>query len=184
MRLFIAIELPDDVRRHLQEMQELLRPTFKAKWTRPEQLHLTLKFLGQTADSELPKILEQLRAIRMSEPIRLATAGAVCFPPHGPIRIVAAALEDEGGNCAKLQSEIDQACYSAGFPLEGRRWTPHVTLARVKDRAGTSARSAAAEAGAGLTNCRCEIDAFALMESRLDRDGPAYGRIASFSLVG
>ena len=183
MRLFIAIELPDEVRRHLQKMRELLQPILKAKWTRPEQLHLTLKFLGDTADSELPKVLGQLRAIRMTEPIRLATAGVVCLPPHGPIRIVAAALEDEAGNCAKLQSAIDQACYAAGFPLEGRRWTPHVTLARVKDRVGASVRAAAAEAGAGLAECRCEIDAFALIESRLDRDGPTYGRVASFSLV-
>jgi 2'-5' RNA ligase len=164
-------------------MQELLRPIVKAKWTRPEQLHLTLKFLGDTADSELPKILEYLRGIQMSEPIRLATGGVVCFPPHGPIRIVAAALEDEAGNCAKLQAEIDQACYLAGFPIEGRRWTPHVTLARVKDRVGASVRSAAAEAGTGLAECRCEIDAFAIIESRLDRDGPTYARIASFSLV-
>jgi 2'-5' RNA ligase len=183
MRLFIAIELPDDVRRHLQKMQELLQPTLKAKWTRPDQLHLTLKFLGDTADSELPRVLEQLGTIQMAEPIRLTTAGVVCFPPHGPIRIVAAALEDEAGNCAKLQSAIDQACYAAGFPLEGRRWTPHVTLARVKDRVGASARSAATEAGAALSKCHCEIDGFALIESRLDRVGPTYGRIASFSLI-
>lgn len=184
MRLFIAIELPDDVRRHLQGMQELLRPIVKAKWTRPEQLHLTLKFLGETEDSELPKILEHLGAIRMAEPIRLSTEGVVCFPPHGPIRIVAAALEDEAGNCAKLQAEIDQACYVAGFPLEGRRWTPHVTLARVKERLGASVRSAITQASAALAECRCEIDAFALIESRLDRDGPTYARVASFSLVG
>ena len=183
MRLFIAIELPDHVRRHLQWMQELLRPILKAKWSRPEQLHLTLKFLGETDHSKLPEVIEQLRAISISEPIRLSTAGVVCFPPHGPIRIVAAALQVEAGNCAKLQSAIDQACHAAGFPLEGRRWTPHVTLARVKDRLGASVRSAATEAGAGLGECRCEIDTFALIESRLDRDGPTYGRVASFSLV-
>jgi len=183
MRLFIAIELPDHVRRHLQGMQELLRPILKAKWSRPEQLHLTLNFLGETDDSKLPEVIEQLRAIPLPEPIRLATAQVVCFPPHGPIRIVAAALEDEAGNCAKLQSAIEQACHAAGFPLEGRRWSPHVTLARVKDRVGASVRSAVAEAGAGLGECRCEIDGFALIESRLDRDGPMYGRIASFSLV-
>ncbi|MGD0387585.1 MAG: RNA 2',3'-cyclic phosphodiesterase [Tepidisphaeraceae bacterium] len=181
MRLFIAIELPDDVRRHLQKMQDLLQPILKAKWTRPEQLHLTLKFLGEADDSKLPEIIGQLRAINISDPIRLATAGVLCLPPHGPIRIVAAALADEGGNCAKLQAEIDQVCYVAGFPLEGRRWTPHVTLARVKDRVGASARAQAEIACAKIPAAAFEAGGFSLIESRLDRTGPAYATVATFT---
>ena len=181
MRLFIAIELPDDVRRHLQRMQDLLRPTFKAKWTRPEQLHLTLKFLGETDDSKLPEVIEQLRTIKIPEPIRLATAGVVCLPPHGPIRIVAAALQDDAGNCAKLQSTIDQACHAAGFPLEGRRWTPHVTLARVRDRAGASARAQADIACSKIPAITSEAGGFCLIESRLDRTGPQYATVATFT---
>ena len=181
MRLFIAIELPDDVRRHLQEMQELLRPTIKAKWTRGEQMHLTLKFLGETAEAKLPQVVEQLRGVAMAEPIRLATAGVVCLPPHGPIRIVAAALEDEAGNCAKLQSEIDRACHTAGFPLDGRRWRPHVTLARVKERVRGSARAQAEIACAKISTAAFEPDGFCLIESRLDRQGPSYSTVATFT---
>jgi len=158
-----------------------LRPTFKAKWTRPEQLHLTLKFLGETDDSKLPQVLDQLRTIPMPEPIRLATAGVVCLPPQGPIRIVAAALEDEAGNCAKLQNAIDQACHAAGFPLEGRRWTPHVTLARVKDRVGPSARAQAEVACSKIPAAAFEAGGFSVIESRLDRSGPQYATVATFT---
>jgi 2'-5' RNA ligase len=181
MRLFIAIELPHDVRRHLQEMQELLRPVLKAKWTRPEQLHLTLKFLGETEEANLPRVVEQLRNVTMAEPIRLATAGVVCLPPHGPIRIVAAALADEAGNCAKLQGAIDRACHAAGFPLDGRRWTPHVTLARVKERVPGSARAQAGSACAKIPTATFEPGEFSLIESRLDRLGPSYATVATFT---
>ncbi len=178
MRLFVSIELPDEVRNSLRRAQEQLAEIVKAKWTPADQFHLTLKFLGETADPYLPRIIEELRRVRFDEPLTLRTAGLVCFPPHGPIRIIAAAMKDEGGLCAKLQSEIDQACHAAGFPLEGRRWTPHATVGRVKDRTAAGARSAVM--AHQLPALDFEIDEFALMESNLDRVGPTYIRVATF----
>ncbi|HEX4054052.1 MAG TPA: RNA 2',3'-cyclic phosphodiesterase [Tepidisphaeraceae bacterium] len=181
MRLFIAIELPEHLRRHLQRMQEMLHPIFGGKSVRPSQLHLTLKFLGETADEALPRIVQQLRAVEMG-PTRLTTAGIVCFPPNGPVRIVAAALNDHDLHCAKLQSDIDHAAHAAGFPLEPRRWTPHVTLIRIKDRVSTSARSAGIAAAAGMAELDFDPDEFSLIESRLDREGPTYVTVAKFAV--
>ena len=182
MRLFVSIELSDEVRNSLRRAQEQLAEIVKAKWTAADQFHLTLKFLGETADPNVPKILEQLRGVRFDEALALQTAGLVCFPPHGPIRIIAAAMKDEGGRCAELQGEIDRACHAAGFPLEGRRWTPHVTIGRVKDRVTAGAR--AAVTSANLPSIDFEIDEFYLMESRLDRIGPHYTRVATFPQPG
>ncbi len=182
MRLFVSIELPDEVRNSLRRAQEQLAEMVKAKWTPVDQFHITLKFLGETPDPHLPKIIEELRGVRFDEALALQTAGLVCFPPHGPIRIIAAAMKDEGGLCAELQSEIDQACHAAGFPLEGRRWRPHVTIGRVKDRSATGARSAVTSAS--LLCISSEIHEFYLMESRLDQDGPNYTRVATFPPPG
>ncbi|MGD0461163.1 MAG: RNA 2',3'-cyclic phosphodiesterase [Tepidisphaeraceae bacterium] len=181
MRLFVAIELPERLRRHLLRMQEILRPIFGGKPVRPEQLHLTLKFLGETPDETLPRLLERLRTVEMG-PIRLTTSGVVCFPPNGPVRIVAAALEDQGLHCAQLQRDIDQAAHAAGFPLEGRRWTPHVTLIRVKDRVPASARAAGIAAVAEMAEVEFEPDEFVLIQSNLDRVGPTYATLARFPI--
>ena len=177
MRLFIAIELPEEIRRSLVRVQNSLRPVVAAKWVRVEQLHLTLKFLGETPDAELPGLIEELNRVRF-DAFELSTAGVVCFPPHGPIRIVAARLEDAERKCASLQREIDKACHAAGFRLEGREWIPHVTLARVKMRLPSSARAAAI--GTLVERESFLVDYFSLMESRLDQPGPEYVAVARF----
>lgn len=182
MRLFVAIELPNQVCGQLQKIQESLWPVVKGRWTRSEQMHLTLKFLGETPDGDLPKVIGELARVRAECEIRLSAAGVVCFPPNGPIRIVAAELKDNGDRCAKLQGEIDRACHTAGFPLEGRRWRPHVTLARVKDRLPASVRAAAIAVELG--EFEFVADGFSLIESRLDRSGPNYARIAAFPIEG
>jgi 2'-5' RNA ligase len=177
MRLFVAMELPEDVRRRLAKVQDSLREAIVAKWIPVEQMHLTLKFLGETPDQQLPEIIERLKTIHF-DPIRLSTAGLVCFPPHGPIRIVAAELRDSEQKCAALQTEIDQACHAAGFKLEGRRWLPHVTLGRVKERLPGAARELVAKQN--VIQEFFSVNQFLLIESRLDRQGPQYVTVAHF----
>src|SRR5580698_10581177 len=130
MRLFVAIELPEHIRLHLVRMQEALRPIFGGKWTRPEQLHVTLKFLGETPDEQLPDLIDALTEVEMDMQILLQIKGIIYLPPHGPARIVAAGFEDVGGAAMALAERIDTACLEVGYRLEGRVWTPHVTLAR------------------------------------------------------
>lgn len=182
MRLFVSIELPEDVRRHLGHVQKRLEPIIKAKWTAPEQFHLTLKFLGETPDHQLPQIISALGGVRLDIPITLQTSGIVCFPSHGPIRIIAAALADEIGASGSLQSRIDEACHGAGFPLDARRWNPHVTIGRVKDRTGDSVRRVIA--ALAFSPLQFETEEFYLMESRPDQNGPKYVRLATFTIRG
>jgi 2'-5' RNA ligase len=178
MRLFVSVELPEEIKRSLSSIQDRLRPLIKARWTAPEQFHLTLKFLGETPDSQLPQITGALGGVQFNDPITLHTSRIVCFPPHGPIRIIAAEMADESGACSVLQSGIDQACNRAGFQLEARRWTPHVTVGRVKDRAPGSLRAAAASSS--LPRMDFEVEEFHLMESCLDLTGPTYLSLATF----
>jgi 2'-5' RNA ligase len=178
MRLFIAIELPGIVVAHLGKMQDVLRSMIEGRWTPPEQLHVTLKFLGETADERVSDLLRAVRAVEIEEEISLGVNGLACFPPRGPVRIVAAGLEDVGGGCARLQERIDLACNGVGFALEGRKWTAHVTLARLKDGAGAGLREQAAGAVAGLLpGPAFFVERFAVIESRLERGGAVYVRV-------
>src|SRR5579863_5293221 len=97
MRLFVAIELPENIRLHLAKMQEALKPIFGGKWTKPQQLHITLKFLGETPDAQLPELIDALSEVELDTEILLQTKGVLFLPPHGPVRIVAAGFEDVGG---------------------------------------------------------------------------------------
>jgi 2'-5' RNA ligase len=180
VRLFIAIELPEFVAGHLAKMQDALRPLLEhARWTRPDQLHLTLKFLGETPEQRVSELVDSLRKIKIDDEICLQAHALACFSARGPVRIVAAALQDAQGRCARLQEQIDHACHDVGFMLEGRRWTAHVTLARLKDRNSSAVRQTAAAAVAPLLpGPPFTVGDFALIQSRLDRDGPVYVRVA------
>jgi 2'-5' RNA ligase len=178
MRLFLSIEIPAPVRSRLRQIQESLRPAIPAQWTDPAQLHLTLKFLGETADTQLPQLLHHLKPIHIDPPIILTITRIICFPPHGPIRIIAAGLQDENSRCAQLQSRIEQACSLAGYRREARPWTPHITLARIKNPLPPNARSLLTTAK--IPPCDFEAEDFALIESRLDRTGPTHITVASF----
>jgi RNA 2',3'-cyclic 3'-phosphodiesterase len=184
MRLFIAIELPDEIRRSLRHVQDAVRSCIErtwdaqgTKWVRPEQMHVTLKFLGETADEAIPGLTKRLGEIKFG-PLRMATKSVQCFPPHGPIRVIAAELDDPEGLSADLQAKIDEACHTAGFRLEGRKWVPHITLGRVKERLPGSAREMVMKQN--VTREFFVVDQFSLIESRLDREGPQYVTVARF----
>jgi RNA 2',3'-cyclic 3'-phosphodiesterase len=182
MRLFIAIELPEYVRNTLHEIQNALSPEISARWVPETQLHLTLKFIGETPDADLPRIVDGLSTITIDNPLELRICGVICFPPQGRIRIIAAALEDADGRCAKLQAKIDAACHAADIPLDGRVFEPHITLARLTDCATFASRDRVAGLVAGIpTGDAFHIQGFSLIESRLSKEGSRYVTIASFA---
>jgi len=150
MRLFVAVKLPEDVVAHLCRMQDVLRPLIRGRWIAPEQLHITLKFLGETPDARVAEVIKTLRTISVGKPIELSPRGIVCFPPRGPVRIIAAEMMDPTQRCADLARKLDEAAQTAGFAAERRYWTPHITLARINPPASPQVREKAADAVANL----------------------------------
>src|SRR5688572_21710103 len=115
MRLFLAIELPEDVRAHLVRVQEKLSSVLDgAAMTRPKNLHITLKFLGQVDERGIVALSESLSKIS-APAIQLASTELECFPPRGPIRIVAARMEGSEKPLAALHTSIEQRCQYLGF---------------------------------------------------------------------
>lgn len=151
MRLFIALNLPDEVRRSLHDAGAPLREAAPrgVAWVRPEGLHLTLKFLGDVEDARVGDVAETLRRVAAGHlAVRVAVGGVGAFPSLARPRVVWAGVEATP-RLELLQHDVEASCASLGFELEGRAFRPHVTLGRV--RPGAAAESLRALAMAAHT---------------------------------
>jgi 2'-5' RNA ligase len=136
MRLFTAIELPESVRETLVQCQNALRRTIdqRISWTRPENLHATLKFIGEVDDALSAQIIDALKTIAARDAVKASINGLILLPPRGPTRIVGAAISDAGGTLEAVFLQIESALEPYGIARERRRFHPHVTLGRVRER--------------------------------------------------
>jgi 2'-5' RNA ligase len=134
MRLFVAIELSDDVKGEIAKVQQQLRATgADAAWTRPEGVHLTLKFLGEVPDVKVPEIRKALAAaVAGTGTCRVEIKGAGAFPNTKSPRVVWLGVAGERERLATLQASVEQAMQVLGFEPEDRTFSPHLTVARVK----------------------------------------------------
>jgi 2'-5' RNA ligase len=142
MRLFVGIEIPEDVKARLRAMLAQLRPLADFRWSPVENLHVTTKFIGEWPAERLEEIKTTLSAVTAAvtapTPIEIAIRGLGWFPnPHRP-RVFWAGVHG-GEELRALAAATDQAVAGLGVPGETREFRPHLTLARVKD--GTSLES-------------------------------------------
>lgn len=141
VRCFIAVELPPEAKRALARLQDRLRQGLgpEVRWTDPEAVHLTLKFLGQVVAQRLPEIAEAMaRAARGFTPLSLEMSGTGVFPNPSRPRVAWVGLRGDTEGLIRLQKEIESGLVPLGFPREARGFTPHLTLARL--RQGTPPR--------------------------------------------
>ena len=143
LRLFVAVTLPPEVRAALAEVIGRLRdadvPGMRP--VAPEALHITLKFLGNVDASRVPDLAAALTAAGDgSVPFRIALQGVGGFPSLEAPRVLWAGVADDAGSLGGLARRVDEACASAGFPREQRPFSPHLTLARMRDTASPSDR--------------------------------------------
>jgi 2'-5' RNA ligase len=177
MRMFIAIELSDDVRLHLIAARDRIASSIgKASFTADVNLHITLKFLGEVDPRQQAQLTESLSLIRTGGSIDLQAAGIECFPPRGPVRIIAAGFGgDRLGAMRALHAAVEQRCQHLAFDREQRAYRPHVTLARARPVLPPATRQAAAEAAKGLfPGPVLRVDQIALISSRLLPNGAQY----------
>jgi 2'-5' RNA ligase len=181
MRLFLAIELPDDVRSHLLAARRRLEAGLpKIAYTRPDNLHLTLKFLGETDPKKLPAIEQSLAMIRWAA-IDLHAVAIDCFPGKGPIRIVTAAMQGAPGPMRSLVEAIEQRCRFLGYAREQRSYRPHVTLGRARPVLSAKFRQLADDATVDLwPGPAFQAREFVLMASQLGPEGSVYRVLRRF----
>jgi len=107
-------------------------------WTRPEGMHLTLKFFGEIEDKRIPKIEKALDAVVDGIPtFTLSVSGMGTFPDMRRPRVIWIGLKEDGGNLLRLQKGVEEDLKKTGFPSEDRRFTPHITLGRIRSNKNT-----------------------------------------------
>ena len=135
-RIFIAIELPSIVRQKLKAHIDGLRsalPYVHASWSREENLHLTLKFLGDIPVTKAEALTQAAqRAASEVEPFEIIVEGCGAFPPRGQPRVLWVGIGDRSGQLALLHRALEEECAKEGFPPETRPFHPHLTLARIR----------------------------------------------------
>ncbi len=186
VRLFVAIELPVPVKDALARLQADIRETgLAAKWTRVDNIHLTLKFLGNTPVSAVNDIGAQLSASTAGfSPVRLNAAGLSVFPSVRRPRVMWTGLQGETERLSRLQQQVENHLAAIGFEKEGRAFTAHLTLARFNERVDPEhVISAIADYGRFASGF-FSADAVCLFESRLTPRGPVYTRLQSHLLAG
>lgn len=140
MRTFIAIELPEEVKAELEQLQADLRRRLAQagldryfSWSNPAGFHLTLRFLGDTEAGRRAAIGQGLaRIVREHGPFRLHLGGAGVFPNWSRMRVVWIGLDGDTDPLARLQAAVEALARSLGFEAETRGFSPHITLARVR----------------------------------------------------
>lgn len=138
LRLFVAIPVPDEVRRSVAEVIDRLDRGFrftawKVNWTSADSVHLTLRFLGRTEESAAERIQEGLGGIaRVSSPFRLGVGGLGVFPDWKAPKVLWMGIRDGSGRLAALQDAVSRLAESAGIAAEDRAFHPHLTLGRIK----------------------------------------------------
>jgi len=188
IRSFIAIELPAEVKQALGKIQAQLKSGSRApvKWVDPAILHLTLKFLGYVDAGVIGNITSALEeSCRGVAPFQLGVNGLGVFPNPRRVQVVWVGLTGELEKLAALQKRIDTVLTPLGFRAEARPFTPHLTLARVREEAGPEERQRLGELVASITlepAGSFTVDAVHLMKSQLTRTGPIYTRQASVTL--
>ena len=187
MRLFIAIDLDEAARTAIAEEQRRLKGAIGAtraniKWVRPEQMHLTLVFLGEVPDARVPPIVEAVGQPVAQPPFDLAFSGIGVFPPRGAPNVLWIGASSGEAEAVAVQRQLADRVAAFGIPLEQRPFRPHLTLARLKD-SRPSDRSAALAAGRENVVAAAHVDQATLYQSRLSSQGPTYIPLAHATLL-
>lgn len=188
VRSFIAIKLPDELKLGLVQLQARLKlgKPPPVKWVDPYGIHLTLKFLGNVPVDRIGDITKAIEeAARGISPFHLEIKDLGVFPNLRRVQVAWVGMSGQVDRLCQLQQRIESELAPLGFAPESRRFTPHLTLARLRDRASPDERQ---RFGQLIANTRFEavftfeVDAISLMKSQLTREGAIYSQISSVGL--
>ncbi len=186
MRLFVAIEIPEGVRREIaRRVEPLKRVLPRARWVNPAGMHLTLVFLG---DVEEPKVVglqgALCAALAPLSRFRLCISKGGTFPPSRPARVAWIGLGGDGGALSACHDAAERACIEAvDYHPEERAFSPHVTVARCDPPWESDEALRFSNEFAGQVGEPFEIDRAVLFESRLGGGAVRYTRLAELRLA-
>jgi len=179
IRTFIAVELPQEIQDRLGQLQSDFKVSMPdVRWTKYGNIHLTLKFLGDVPLSKIDKIGEALREVAAKFPaftMSLADIGA--FPNSRKPRIVWVGVQKGVDELKEIAKAIDSSMKRLGFPPEKRRFSPHLTVGRIRHLKNPTAMTEALDKSAVGELGKFTVERISLIKSQLDPAGSIYTTI-------
>jgi 2'-5' RNA ligase len=184
IRVFIAIEIDSEIKNKLSEyLSKLKRTGADVKWVSPENIHLTLKFIGHIEKEtivNLNKIIND--AVFSIEPFSVSIGNIGAFPSLNKPRVVFVCAQERGNNLPRIYEKLDKGAEQLGIKKESKKYVGHITLGRVKSQKNISKLKNVLDSG---TECYfgCEkVTSLSLIQSKLTPTGPLYTRLNNFIL--
>lgn len=183
MRLFVALDIPEETRSAVRELVSRLQPIARgAKWVRPEGIHITLKFIGWTDDENLAQIKEHLSRVPHRAAIPVAFRNFGFFPNERRPRVFFVGITADS-ELARLAADIESQLTPLKIPKEDRDFTPHLTLARFKTNEGVAQMQKMLASIPSQDFGAMNATEFHLYQSVLKSSGAIYTKLASYSFV-
>jgi 2'-5' RNA ligase len=186
-RTFLAVEIDAGIRRAAAGLQAALAQTGAAvKWVAAESMHVTLQFLGEVDDRDLPAICRTVASTaRRHPPFTLRAAGVAAFPNARRPKVVWAGITDGAVELQALFAALEEPLLELGvYRREERAYTPHLTLGRVKGEADGHALAAVLPKHLAWQGGHCLVEEVVVFSSELRRDGPEYTPVGRAPLAG
>ncbi len=188
VRSFIAIELPDELKQGLTQLEARLKSDKQPgiKWVDPYSIHLTLKFLGSIALDRIDEITGAMaEAASEVSPFHLEVKDLGVFPGLKRVQVAWVGISGEVARLCQLHQHLESNLAPLGFAPESRPFVPHLTLARFREQASLDERQRFGQLIAGTrleAAYTIKVDAINLMRSQLTREGAIYSRISAVGL--
>ena len=180
-RLFIAIELPADVRQKITQHIDLLRnelPDVRASWIRENNLHLTLKFFGDVPVERVEAASAALKgAANKIQSFEIQIDGCGAFPPQGRPNVLWMGIDDPSGSLQRLHGALEDECAKAGFEQDQRPFHPHLTIARIRNPQNAR-QLAALHQETAFNTLPVKVSDVCLIRSELNPEGSRYTIVA------
>ena len=187
LKLFTGVNVGPTIRSSAAALQQALAASgANVKWVEPENLHVTINFLGEVDDRELHSICRILTAVgRKEPPFRLAVAGVGAFPTPRRPKVIWAGISDGAESLARIHHASEPRLLEQGvYRREERGYTAHLTLGRAKDEADGQLLAPELSNHADWTGGDVFVEEFVLFASELRREGPVYSVVARSPLSG
>lgn len=178
MRLFTALDLPDDIIGGISQLIDRLKPALPIQWTKPSNLHITTKFIGEWPEERLDELKAALAAIPSRNPLDIHVKNlGVFLGPKSPRNFWCGI---EGAGLVELAAATESATAALGIESETRPYKPHLTLARIKQPVDLDPLKKAVLSEGALDFGHFQADRFFLYQSQLQPGGSVYTRLSEF----
>jgi len=184
MRTFIAVELPREVKREIEEVQSPLKKTDTfVSWVKPGNVHVTLKFLGEVNEERIEDVFQGTeRALKESRVFNLSLKDLGCFPNVRRPRVVWVGVDKGKEELSQMQSRIEEELFKLRFPKEERRFSAHLTIGRVKSPKNIDDLTRRIETTKFQTE-EVKVEEVVVMKSQLHPQGAIYTPLKKIKLL-